>query len=345
MLPCVCLVALACSGSQPGPVEAEAQGFVLRESREIMSTVFEVSVAVGPERDPSSVRPSLGAALDEVARIEGVMSPYIPDSELSRVNAAAGGDPMVVSSELYGLVERSVALCVETGGLMDISFMPLGRIWDFRAEPFVPPSDAQIAEVMALVDCRAIELDGEVGTLRLPAPGMGIGLGAVAKGYAVDQASAVLSAAGFANHLINGGGDVLGRGAKPDGPWVVGVRHPRGEHGELMGRMPLRDAAMVTSGDYERFVEVDGTRYHHIIDPRTGYPARGLVSVSVIGDSAERADAVATALLAAGPAEAERLIEVLGVEALLVLSDGSTAISSELASQLELDGPAGAAVP
>jgi thiamine biosynthesis lipoprotein len=333
------VLALGCSSQQPEQAPAEAEGFVLRESREIMSTVFEISVAAGPEDDPSTVRPALEAALDEVARIERVMSPYIAESELSQVNAAAGGAPVVVSSELYGVVERAVALCDETGGLVDISFMPLGRIWDFQAEPFVVPSDEAIAQARDLVDCKAIELDSAVGTLRLPREGMALGLGAVAKGYAVDRASAVLSAAGFANHLVNGGGDVLGRGAKVDGPWMVGIRHPR-EEGGLMGRMPLRDAAMVTSGDYERFVEVEGVRYHHIIDPRTGRPASGLVSVSVMADNAERADGLATALLAAGPEEAERLVQRLGVEALLVRQDGSYQVSRGIATRAEIEGVA-----
>jgi FAD:protein FMN transferase len=333
----VLLVAIGCSGATPQQDQAQDQGFVLRENREIMSTVFEVSVAAGPQDEPATVRPALEAALDEVARIERVMSPYITDSELSQVNAAAGGEAVVVSAELYGVVERAVALCVETGGLVDISFMPLGRIWDFRAEPFVPPSDEAIAEARALVDCEAVELDSAVGTLRLPREGMALGLGAVAKGYAVDRASAVLSQAGFANHLVNGGGDVLGRGAKPDGAWMVGIRHPR-QDGGLMGRMPLRDASMVTSGDYERFVEVEGVRYHHIIDPRTGWPAQGLVSVSVMADNAERADGLATALLAAGPDEAERLVQALELEALLVLQDGSYQVSRGIASRAQLEG-------
>jgi thiamine biosynthesis lipoprotein len=332
------LAGMACGGSPPEGAAPAAQPFVLRESREIMSTVFEVSVVAGAELDAASVRPVLAAALDEVGRIEGLASPFIEDSELSRVNAAAGGEPVVVSAELFGLVERSVALCEATGGLMDISFMPLGSIWDFRAEPFEPPSDAAITQAKALVDCTAIELDGERHSLRLPRAGMAIGLGAVAKGYAVDRASAVLGEAGFPDHLVNGGGDVLARGAKPEGPWMVGIRHPRGERGALMGRMPLRDAAMVTSGDYERFVEHQGVRYHHIIDPRTGRPAQGLVSVSVVDASAERADAIATALLAAGPSEAPGLREALGVEALWVKADGDYEVSRGIAARAELDG-------
>jgi thiamine biosynthesis lipoprotein len=343
LLPCLLVATLGCSGQELGQaveIEPEVEGFVLRESREIMSTTFEVTVAAGPDEGPERVRAALDAALDEVTRIEQAMSPYREESEISRVNRAAGAEPVVVSAELYGLVERAVALCEETGGALDISFMPLGRIWDFRAEPFTPPSLEAIAEARSLVGCDAIELDPEVGTLRLPREGMAIGLGAVAKGYAVDRASSVLSTFGFANHLVNGGGDVLGRGAKPDGPWMVGIRDPRGARGELLGRMALKDQAMVTSGDYERFVEIDGERFHHIIDPRSGHPARGLASVTVVGDSAERADGLATALLVAGPEQAGPMALSLGAETLLVTEEGRAIQTQGLAGRVELDEPA-----
>ncbi len=333
-------LAVGCGASPSSQVaEESSQGFLLRESREIMSTTFEVTVAAGSDRSAAELRPVLEAALDEVARIEGVMSPYIADSELSRVNAAAGGEPVVVSAELFGLVERAVALCVETDGVFDISFMPLGSIWDFRTEPFTPPSDEEIARAKALVDCRAIELDDQVGTLRLPEPGMAIGLGAVAKGYAVDRASAVLSAAGYANHLVNGGGDVLGRGAKPEGPWVVGIRDPRGQRAELIGRMALRDRAMVTSGDYERFVELDGERVHHVIDPRTGRPASGVASATVVADSAERADALATALLVTGAAEGSIPAWAQGESFLLVSGEGEVRQFGSMPQDVELWEP------
>ncbi len=314
---------LALAACQASEEPVERHPFVARSSREIMSTVFEVSVVAGPDLDVATVRPVLERALDEVARIEGVMSPYRDDSELSRVNASAGGEPVPVSSELLGVVTRAVEDCRATDGLMDVTFLPLGRLWDFDAQPFEPPAPGEVEAALALVDCTALEIDVQAGTLRLPREGMGMGLGALAKGYAVDRASAVLTEAGFPAHLVNGGGDVLGRGAKPDGPWMVGIRHPREPQGGLMGRMPLRDAALVTSGDYERYVELNGERYHHVLDVRTGQPARGIVAVSVMAQSAERADALATALLAAGPEEARALLERLEVEALLVYEDGA----------------------
>jgi thiamine biosynthesis lipoprotein len=325
-------LAVACHG----PAARPAGGTLVQASRELMSTEWKVTVALPAGTDSAAALAAAEAALDEVARIEAEMSAYRPDSELARVNAAAGGAAVPVSAELRGLVARSVAFCGETGGCLDISFLPLGRLWDYRRRPFVVPTDAQIAAAQALVDCQAIEIDDATGTLRLPREGMGIGLGAVAKGYAADRAAAVLSAAGFSDHLVDGGGNVLAHGAKAEGPWIVGIRDPRGGRTDLMGSMPLTDAALVTSGDYERFVEVDGRRYHHILDPRSGRPAEGLISASVLDASAERADALATALLVAGPTDAPVLLQRLGVDALLVRTDGTWQATRGILDRAEL---------
>jgi thiamine biosynthesis lipoprotein len=329
---------LALLGACRSPGAQPAASSLVRASRELMSTEWEVSIAQPMGQDPASALAAAEAALDEVARIEAEMSPYKGDSELARVNAAAGGAAVHVSAELRGLVARSVALCGETGGSLDITFMPLGRLWDYRRRPFVVPTEEQIQQARALVDCHAIEIDDVAGTLRLPRDGMAIGLGAIAKGYAVDRASEVLAAAGFSNHIVSGGGHVLAHGAKAEGPWVVGIRDPRGGRTDLLGSLPLVDAALVTSGDYERFVEVDGKRYHHIHDPRTGRPAEGLMAVTVLDRSAERADALATALLVAGPTEAPRMLQELRVEALLVRTDGTWQASAGITERVTLEG-------
>ncbi len=327
------LGACACQGPEP-----EARPTVRKASREIMSTQFEVSVSTTRGAEVQEV---MGAALDEVERVERVMSSWRQDSELARVNAAAGGAPVPVSAELLGLVRRAQQICELSEGRMDISFKPLGRIWNFRAQPFVPPTEEAVAAARALVDCSAVEIDDQASTLRLPRSGMAMGLGAIAKGYAVDRASQVLLEAGLVNHLVNGGGDLVARGSKAEGPWTVGVQHPR-ERGGLIGKLPLRDRALVTSGDYERYAVHEGKRYHHIIDPRTGWPAQGLISVTVLADSAERADALATALLVAGPEEAQDLLRRLpGLDAFLVAEDGQYWMSESLAEQLSLVGVLG----
>jgi thiamine biosynthesis lipoprotein len=293
-----------------------------------------------PRPDPpeAAAEAAVAAAFAEVARLEALLSTYKPDSEVSRVNAAAGGPAVAVSAEVLDLVRRAVLVCEATDGLLDITFLPLGDLWDFSRVPFVAPDEAAVARARALVDCRAIEIDPDASTLRLPRDGMGLGLGAIAPGFAVDRASALLTGAGFPDHLVNGGGEVLARGAKADGPWVVGIRHPRGGRGDLMGRMPLRDAALTTAGDYERMTVVDGQRVHHILDPRTGRPARGLTSVSVLDASAERADALDTALLVAGSDDAPALMQRLGIEALLVREDGTWQATRGFTARAEIDG-------
>jgi len=284
------------------------------ESRPLMGTEFHVTVNAG---DTPAVRTAIDAALDEIARIEALASRWQPASPLSRVNDRAGAGPVAVGRELVALVERAVGLCGVTGERFDVTFRPLGMLWD--QQPPVVPSDAAVQAARSLVDCHAIALtDDQIG---LPVAGMAIDLGGIAKGYAVDRASAQLSAAGLPDHLVDGGGDMLARGSSADGPWVVGIRHPRAQ--ALIGAVELTDQALVTSGDYERYVEIDGQRYHHVIDPRTGWPAAGFASVTVLADTTERADALATALLVAGPTEAAGLLsELPEVEAFMIAPDG-----------------------
>lgn len=271
---------------------------VRRVSALHMGTTWEISV-VGEAADPR-VDLALSEAMAEVERIEGLFSEYRPDSHISRINAAAGGEPVLVEREVLDLLHRTISVCVATGGLMDPTFLPLGKLWDWKQVPFQVPDPFQVARARDLVDCRLVEMDDAGSTVRLPRSGMGLGLGAVAKGYAVDRASQVLARHGFRDGLVNGGGDVLATGRRPDGAWRVGIQDPRGPRGDLLGYVEVSDKSLVTSGDYERFTMIEGRRVHHILDPRTGEPAQGVASVSVLASTAEVADGLATALLVAG---------------------------------------------
>jgi thiamine biosynthesis lipoprotein len=168
------------------------------------------------------------------------------------------------------------------------------------------------------VGWRRVEIDRAASTIRLPDPEQRIGIGGIGKGWSVDRAAAVLESRGFFDYTVAGGGDLRVRGAKPDGPWTIGIAHPR-RTGGLIGRVRVDRGSIVTSGDYQRFFEVDGVRYHHILDPRTGRPARGAVSVTVIAPDATAADALSTGLFVLGPARGIEVAEALpGVEALIV---------------------------
>jgi FAD:protein FMN transferase len=286
-----------------------------------MGTDWEIKVATTAGRQ-AEARVALDAAFAEIGRIDASMSEYDPESDLSRVNAQAG-QAVRVPPDLAGLVARAVAWCDLSGGLFDVTFLPLGRIWDWRRVPFVPPSPGVVAEARALVGCHHVVTDDAAGTVRLLGPGMAIGLGAIAKGTALDRAQAVLSAAGFADTLADAGGEVLAHGRKNGAPWTAGVQDPRGARGSFLGSLPLTDEALATSGDYERFTESGGLRYSHILDPRTGWPCQGTAAVSVLARTAEDADALSTMLFVAGWDGAPSLLRKLpGVEALVISTSG-----------------------
>ncbi|HJN76341.1 MAG TPA: FAD:protein FMN transferase [Myxococcota bacterium] len=314
------------------PVDDEA---MVHAQRELMGTGFQVRIPVTEQTRLEAERVA-ELALDEVARIERLVSSWLADSQLSEVNRRAGGTPVPVDAELLGLVRRALEICNQTGGLFDITYRPLAAVWELSAEPFVLPEPALVAAARDKVDCSKVEVDEGASTLRLAEEGMSIGLGGIAKGYAVDRASALLWSEGFIDSLVDGGGDVLARGRPADRSWLVGVQHPREPLGTPLAQVALEDRALVTSGDYLRFAMHEGTRYHHILDPRTGQPARGLISVSVLDASAERADALATALFVAGP---EGALELLGqlpeVDALLVIEGGELSMTEGFAATMQ----------
>jgi len=295
-----------------------------------MATRWEV---VLPDRpDAASTAEAVFARWTE---LDLELSEWKQGSPLSAVNRAAGVEPVVVPRELYALVERSLELGRATDGAFDISWAALWGIWDFRAaEPRVPEAGT-IAARLPLVDCRKVRLDPERSTLFLPEAGMKLGLGAVGKGYALDQARALLEGAGFHDFLLVGGGQVLARGSRGGRPWRVGIRDPRGLADEYFARVEPGDASLSTTADNESFFVVDGVRYHHVIDPRTGWPARGLRSVTVLADDGTLADALSTALMVLGRKRGLEVARRLGVEALMVDDRGGVETTPGWGRRLE----------
>lgn len=292
--------------SAPEPV-------VVRVERPLMGTLwtFEVAVTAGGAGSSRAI----AAAIAEVERIEALMSEWRADSPLSALNRSAGGEAVETPAELRAILERGKAYGEKSAGAFDITWRGLGRIWRFD-EAFRVPAPAEVAAARRRVDYRQVAIEGN--RVRLRWPGMAIGLGGIAKGYAVDRAGEVLKAAGFPNHLVAGAGDIRAVGTKHGEPWRVGVQDPRRERGVVLGRVLLTDGAISTSGDYERFRIVDGVRYHHLIDPRTGYPAAKSRAVTVLAGSAEQADALATAIFVLGPEDGLALARREGVDALVI---------------------------
>jgi thiamine biosynthesis lipoprotein len=280
----------------------------------------------------STDRPRGQAAIDavftEFRRIDALMSTYKPESELSRVNATAATAPVRVSRELYDLLATSIEYSELTGGAFDVTYASVGYLYDYRAR--MHPGAEAIAAALPGIDYRHIELDPETHSVRFRQPGVRIDLGGIAKGHAVDRGIAVLQALGIDRAMVNAGGDTRIIGDRLGRPWVVGIRHPDDEH-KVVLRIPLTDTAMSTSGDYERYFEEDGVRYHHILDPRTGRSAAKLRSVTIIAATATRTDALTKSVFVMGAEDGIRFIDTLGdVDAIAVTPEGKVLYSKGL---------------
>jgi len=302
----------------PRPAAADVQ----RRTHDAMGTVF--TLAVGDAVSDEVVDQASEEAFAEIDRIEALISEWRPTSEISLVNAAAGQGSVLVSPETYACVERGVALSRITDGAFDLTWAALRGLWKFgpSATPRLPPPEA-IAAALARVGWRDIALNPKARTIALRRPGMALGLGGIGQGYGVSRAVALLRARGLRAFIFDAGGDLYLAGEKTPGTaWTVGIQDPR-DPSRLTAEVTARDEAVITSGDYERYFEVGGRRYHHIIDLRTGYPATESVSTTVFARDPTLADAFATACFVLGPqgciAAARRLP---GVEAAVFTPDG-----------------------
>ena len=260
----------------------------------------------------------LDRAQAEVQRLDDLWSVFKPDSEISRINAQAGRAPVPVSPCTLALLGRAASLSEASGGAFSITIGPLSRLWREAIRTGRLPQQRDIRRAAALVGDGDLLLDRTAGTAMLRRRGQELDLGSIAKGYAADQVHRMLQQAGVQQALLNFGGTVVSIGREVR----VGIQHPRRPTGTPMGVLSLRDAALVTSGDYERSFTLGGRRYHHLIDPRTGMPCdRGLCSVTVQGTDAALLDALSTILFVGGPAQGLALLQCCSTEALLVTTD------------------------
>ena len=315
-------------GQDAPPVRKD--GTIYGES-ELMGTRVSINVWLPSTKTPVQAKQAMQAALAEMARIEDIMSEWRPHSELSRLSSAAGKGPVSVSPELLEVLALSQQISEASGGAFDVTFHGVGQLWSF-APGARPPSKKDVAVKLDLVDYRAMQVDRQSGTVILQKPGMMIGLGAIAKGYAVDRASKVLAEHGFVDHVVEGGGDTYAAGTKNGKPWMIGVQNPEA-HGTI-GVIPISNEAVVTSGDYQRFFEYEGVRYSHILDPRTGWPVRredAPKSVTLVGPDAATADAYCTAAAVLGAQKGMELVEQNPqLQAVIIEPDGTVAVSTGL---------------
>ncbi len=308
------------------------QAATVKESRGAMGSRFELTAV---HEDPAVAREAVELAFLEIERIEARISSWRESSETSAVNRAAGRGAVVVSGELFALVERSLKVSRLTGGAFDITFAGAGRLWNFKDPIPELPNPRELHRALARVDYQKVILDPEALSIELLEEGMRIGFGAIGKGYAANRAAAEMRALGLPGGLVNAGGDLVAFGRREDGEaWTVGIADPL-QPSRTFAHLELSEQAIVTSGDYERYVEIDGVRYAHILDPRTGWPVRGVASVTVLCPDAELADALATSVFVMGVEEGLRLVDQLrGVEALVVDRKGKIHGSESLRTQL-----------
>lgn len=329
--PLFCCVLLAWPVQEPAPlapVENQAKPELHVRTLGVMGTDLEIKVI---EADPKKAKLALDAAVAEIQRVEDVFTTW-RDSPLQRLNAQAGKGFVQVPEEVSKLVARSLAVAEVSQGAFDPTFASVGKLWDFKAVPPKLPTEGEIEVPLKMVGYQKVKVDLEKSRVSLPA-GTRLGLGGIAKGYGVDRAMAVLLEHGITDGIVNAGGDLKALGTKFGEPWRIAITHPR-KGNKPVAVVPLSNVCLVTSGDYERFFMVEGKRYHHILDPRTGRPATGCISATVLAPDAAFADALATAMVVLGPKEGLKVIEALPrVEALLVDLEGHVSRSSGLAGK------------
>lgn len=286
---------------------------------------------------PAALR-SAESAFGEIARIEALMSPYVEESDVYRINHSAGV-PVKVSPETLLVIERSIRAGDETGGAFDITFASISHLWNYKRKPFTPPREADVHRFLPHVNYRAVLIDRDRNTVRVDSPMTKIGLGGIAKGYAVARALQVIREHGIENAIVDAGGDLQVAGTSTGRPWRTGVRHPR--NGSVFMAIDLESGeAVTTSGDYERYAEYNGKRYQHIIDPRTGHPADGPASVSVLSKDPVLCDYLATAFMIRGVEWAKTYLRVnRDVMTVIVDSDMTVYVSESLKKRAEFIPP------
>ncbi|GEC78255.1 FAD:protein FMN transferase [Flavobacterium aquatile] len=286
----------------------------------MLGSPFEISVVAN---DSIKANEYSNLAINEVKRIENLISDWIPTTQISEINKNAGIQPIKVDEEVFDLVERAIKISKLTNGAFDISYASMDKIWKFDGSMKEMPTPEAIKKSVERIGYQNIILDKENKTIFLKLSGMKLGLGGIGQGYIADKVKELLQSKGCTSGLVNVSGDINTWGKQPNGElWTVGIVNPMNKN-KVFATFPLDNSAVETSGSYEKFVSFNGIRYSHIIDPRTGYPATGIVSVSVFAKQTEIADALATGIFVLGVEVGLDLVNQLkGIECIIVDDKG-----------------------
>jgi thiamine biosynthesis lipoprotein len=312
----------------PGPPPTK-----VRYSDHAMGTSVTVWLWTADERGAAQ---AAEAVFLEMKRLDKVMTTWDPASEVSQINTAAGEKPVKVSADTFAVIARAMDIARRTKGVFDITVGAFRGLWKFDDDmDGTLPDPAEIRKRLALINYREVTLDRRRRTVFLKRKGMSITLGGIAKGFAVDRCAELLRKRGFNDFMIQAGGDMYVAGKKGTEPWTVAIRDPRGPPETFIAAAPIEDHSFSTSGDYERGFVKDGVRYHHILDARTGFPARGCRSVTLLANDAFTADTLDTAVFAAGPKLGMKIIESQpGVAGVIVDADNKVWVSKGLEGKL-----------
>lgn len=301
---------------------------VFKKTKSLLGSPFEITVVA---TDSVQANQFINMAFDEVTRIEHLISDWIPTTQISKVNQQAGIAAVKVDLEVFELVERALKISKLTDGAFDISYASMDKIWKFDGSMKTMPTEEAIKKSVAKVGYEHILLDANNTTIFLEKEGMKLGLGGIGQGYIADKIKVLLQKNGCTSGLVNVSGDINTWGKQPNGAdWSVGIVNPMNKN-KVFATFPLYDSAVETSGSYEKYVTFNGKRYSHIIDPRTGYPATGIVSVSVFAKQTELADALATGIFVLGVEVGLDLVNQLkGIGCIIVDEKGAIHASKNI---------------
>lgn len=293
-----------------------------------MGSRFDITVVA---KDSSEANSYIDLAVNEISRIENLISSWDLNSQTSEVNKNAGIKPVKVDKELFDLIQRSIAISNLTDGAFDISYASMDRIWKFDGSMTKMPSEEEITSSVSHVGYQNIELDEANISVFLKLKGMKIGFGAIGKGYAADKAKSLLIEKGVISGIINASGDMTTWGKQTNGEdWKVAITNPLNKN-KAFALLPITNGAVVTSGNYEKYVNFNGKRYTHIIDPRTGYPSLGIISVTVFAPKAELADALSTSVFVMGKdVGLNRINQLPNIECIIIDEDGNIFTSTNI---------------
>ncbi|SIR33148.1 FAD:protein FMN transferase [Maribacter ulvicola] len=292
----------------------------------LMGSRFDITVVA---KDPVEGNSYISLAINEIARIEKLISSWDLNSQTSEINRNAGVKPVKVNAELFNLIQRGIGISKLTDGAFDISYASMDKIWKFDGSMTAMPTEATIKTSVSKVGYQNIILDKENRTVFLKLVGMKIGFGAIGKGYAADRAKELLKSKGVVAGIINASGDMNTWGKQPNGKeWQVAITNPMDKN-KVFALLPITNGAVVTSGNYEKYVTFKDTRFSHIIDPRSGYPVTGIISVTVFAPKAELADALATSVFVMGKEVGLNRIEQLPNIACIIIDDKGNIFTSK----------------